>query len=321
MAFSCARARNSAMSGRIAKRIGFGAIMIAILGSLLYLDWWLEAQLWTDHVPSPSDHYHWNAMDRYVSYCLPTAVIMLALVIAGFRELARLADAAGVKLLGVSGLIGTCVVATYPYWSQFAPRFATEITSDLICPPFLVLLSAVLPLLFLEQMIRHRTEDALRRVGVTLLAILYLGVCGALILGIRAHGVEALVLFLVAVKCTDIGAYFTGTMIGRHKMIPWLSPGKTWEGLIGGLIVAAGFSLLVVWAFDIPGMSHLEAIGFGLLVGLAGQFGDLSESLLKRSAGTKDSGAVVPEFGGVLDIIDSPLLAAPVALVLLAILT
>ncbi|RPI58417.1 MAG: CDP-archaeol synthase [Planctomycetaceae bacterium] len=128
-------------------------------------------------------------------------------------------------------------------------------------------------------------------------------------------------MFLVAVKCTDIGAYFTGSAIGRHKLIPWLSPGKTWEGLLGGMAAAAGVSVLAVWAMDIhiagSALPFWRAVVFGVVVGLIGQFGDLSESLMKRSVNVKDSGAVVPEFGGVLDILDSPLLAAPAGYLML----
>ena len=177
-------------------------------------------------------------------------------------------------------------------------------------------------------MIRHRVAGALARVSLTMLAVVYLGAGAALMFAIRMDGrlgVPALVLFLAAVKFTDIGAYFTGTAIGRHKLIPWLSPGKTWEGLAGGLAAAAGISVLAVWAFRHVASSHLslsyvQAAIFGVVVGGIGQFGDLSESLLKRSAQVKDSGALVPEFGGILDILDSPLLAAPAAYVLLAVM-
>ena len=93
-----------------------------------------------------------------------------------------------------------------------------------------------------------------------------------------------LVMILLVVKATDIGGFFGGRALGKHKLIFWLSPGKTWEGLI-----------------------------FGGVLGGIGQAGDLLESLMKRDAEVKDSGALVPGFGGILDIIDSPLLAAPFA--------
>jgi len=98
-----------------------------------------------------------------------------------------------------------------------------------------------------------------------------------------------------------------------------LSPGKSWEGLAGGLALAAGVGALGAWLLTRTGTPAFGAL-FGLIVGLAGQFGDLCESLLKRSAGAKDSASLVPTFGGILDIIDSPLLAAPPAVLLLALI-
>jgi phosphatidate cytidylyltransferase len=116
----------------------------------------------------------------------------------------------------------------------------------------------------------------------------------------------------------DTGAYFTGRAIGRHKLIVWLSPGKTWEGLIGGVITSSLVGLLFAWLsqrFLSPGDHvplHLGAI-WGCIFGLVGQFGDLMKSLLKRGAGIKDSSSLLPGLGGVLDVLDSPLMVAPVA--------
>ena len=119
----------------------------------------------------------------------------------------------------------------------------------------------------------------------------------------------------------DTGAYTVGRLIGRHKMAPLISPGKTIEGALGAL----AFSCLGSWAafkWIVPlAMKHPELqshdtwrwIIFGLLVGAAGMLGDLAESLLKRDVGVKDSSTWMPGFGGVLDILDSLLLSAPVA--------
>ena len=177
-------------------------------------------------------------------------------------------------------------------------------------------------LAFVEQMVRSQTAGALPTVAMTMFTVLYLGIGGAMMLHIRMiepDGLVRLVLFLAAVKCADIGAYFTGSAIGKHKMIPWLSPGKSWEGLAGGLAAAVGVSLLVNRLLSVALMDY-HAVVFGVVVALAGQFGDLCESLLKRSVHVKDSGAAVPEFGGVLDIIDSPLIAALPAYVLLTVM-
>jgi phosphatidate cytidylyltransferase len=116
-------------------------------------------------------------------------------------------------------------------------------------------------------------------------------------------------------KCCDIGAYFSGRLFGTHRMTPVLSPKKTWEGAAGGLTAAVVATLL----FDRLGPAALLQrywpweVGFGLSVGLAGMLGDLAESLLKRDCEKKDASAAVPGFGGVLDVVDAVIFAAPVA--------
>jgi len=250
---------------------------------------------------------------------LPTAAVLLVLVVLGYKELARLAAAAGVGLLGVSGLVSSAAMATVGCWAPTIVRWREYRLWDFDCRygmflPVLVLAIGLLAA-FVEQMVRHKAEMAFQRIGATLLATMYLGLGGFFVLAIRGEGVPWLVVFLAAVKFTDIGAYFTGSAIGRHKIIPWLSPGKSWEGLAGGLVVGAGAAMLAMKLLLGQAITPSTVV-WAVAVGLAGQFGDLCESLLKRSAHLKDSGALVPEFGGVLDIIDSPLLAAPVAVLL-----
>jgi phosphatidate cytidylyltransferase len=127
-----------------------------------------------------------------------------------------------------------------------------------------------------------------------------------------ANGTVALALAIFVPKACDIGAYFTGRLLGRHPMAPVLSPKKTWEGFAGGMVtavlVAIGLSRLGTRLQD----SYWLAIGFGLTVGLAGVLGDLGESLIKRDCQRKDAAQSVPGFGGVLDVVDSVVFAAPV---------
>jgi len=128
-----------------------------------------------------------------------------------------------------------------------------------------------------------------------------------------SRGTLALAMAIFVPKMGDTGAYFTGRLLGRHKMAPVLSPKKTWEGAaghIGGAVLTAvginalGPALAGGW---------LMAVGFGVTVGLTGLLGDLAESLVKRDCLAKDASHVMPGFGGVLDVVDSIVFAAPVA--------
>jgi phosphatidate cytidylyltransferase len=286
----------------IRTRIVFGTIMTAALVGLLLLDNWLAVRFG----------------DQWAGVVLAVLVVVLSLL--ALRELSRMAASAGAGILPVSALVGTVLVGTLPLWRAWCPFASRTDGTGVLAIAALVVMAA-----FLEQIARRGTQGALLRVACTVMAAFYLGLGAAMMLAIRLHaggstGPGLLVLFLAAVKSTDVGAYFTGTAIGRHKMIPWLSPGKSWEGLAGGLAAAAAVSVLATWALLLP-LSLGAAAAFGVIVGGVGQFGDLAESLLKRSASVKDSGALVPEFGGVLDILDSPLIAASVAWVLLAWMT
>jgi phosphatidate cytidylyltransferase len=118
-------------------------------------------------------------------------------------------------------------------------------------------------------------------------------------------------LLLTTVMMGDSAALFVGSAVGRHKMAPRISPGKTWEGLAGGL-AGAVVGALIVRHFGLQWIPPAQAVVLAVLVALAGMAGDLAESLLKRWAGVKDSGALFPGHGGMLDRLDSLLLGAPV---------
>ncbi|MGH7162220.1 MAG: phosphatidate cytidylyltransferase, partial [Planctomycetota bacterium] len=115
-------------------------------------------------------------------------------------------------------------------------------------------------------------------------------------------------------KASDICAYFVGSLIGRRRILPAVSPKKTWEGTIAGLLGSAGVAALL--SRELVGPPWWSAI-LGLLIGAAAFLGGVFSSGLKRWAGAKDSASLIPEFGGILDLMDSVLLAAPVAVVLL----
>lgn len=129
----------------------------------------------------------------------------------------------------------------------------------------------------------------------------------------QAHGIFWFAFLLAAVFAGDIFAYVFGVLFGKHKMMPLVSPQKTWQGSIGGLFGSLGASI-VCWYLMFPELSLSFLVLVGGLSGCFGQFGDFFESLLKRVAGVKDSGKIMPGHGGVLDRIDGVLFAAPLVL-------
>jgi phosphatidate cytidylyltransferase len=174
------------------------------------------------------------------------------------------------------------------------------------------------------EMLRYRQPGAsIVNVALVTFAVAYVGVLLSFAFQLRAlggpvEGMIALVAMIAVVKLGDTGAYTVGRLFGRHKMAPLISPGKTLEGAAGGLAagcLGAWLSLVCLpqWLDATIAQPAWGWVVFGLAVGLAGMVGDLAESLLKRDMGRKDSSDWLPGFGGVLDLVDSILFAAPVA--------
>ena len=201
--------------------------------------------------------------------------------------------------------------------------------------PWLVL-TAIIFTIFVRQFPQKENSQPLPTIACTLLGLLYVPLLLLFMLNLcfgwtptawnQPLSVTArdLILYLVVVvKASDIGAYFVGSLCGRHKMFPRISPGKTWEGLAGGFAASLVASLIVYWLWRSPqpgwptadfGILHLtwrHAWVMAILLAAIGVLGDLVESLLKRSAGLKDSGCIFPGMGGILDVLDSLLFAAP----------
>lgn len=130
---------------------------------------------------------------------------------------------------------------------------------------------------------------------------------------INENGHWYVLYFILVTKFSDLGAYVTGSLIGKHKMIPRISPGKTWEGFGGAIVISTGVSLAFVhFAGErLPGMNLMHATILGIVLSIAAVIGDLIESLFKRESGVKDSGAFFPGIGGILDLLDSILFNAP----------
>jgi len=132
-------------------------------------------------------------------------------------------------------------------------------------------------------------------------------------------GPAMLLFVMVLIWAADSGAYFAGRKFGKHKLAPSVSPGKTIEGVVGGLLAAALFSVIGAVSFDLPVLGGISFVLLSVIVVLLSVIGDLFESLFKRRAGVKDSGQLLPGHGGVLDRIDSLTAAAPIFALALAV--
>jgi phosphatidate cytidylyltransferase len=285
-------------------RLILGSLLIVVIAGLAFADQRLEglAVSW------------WPGRAT-----LPPAMLLVPVLIffvsMGAREVARILRAKGVAIQSgpaiFAALLGLGVMS-------FGAERMNGV-SGLGLGAGAAVLSWSLGLVYAVR--KRSTSGAIGVAGAVLLIHVYMGLMpGFLVLIRREHPMWVLIWVLACVKSCDIGAYFTGTTIGKNKLIPWLSPGKTWEGLAGGLITAGAAGAMGSWLMVRAGISApTPPIGaaMGVLFGGLGQVGDLSASLLKRDAGVKDSGHSMPGFGGVLDLIDSPVLVAPVAFWLL----
>lgn len=181
-------------------------------------------------------------------------------------------------------------------------------------------LAGVLILLLITQTFRFQKDFSkmLTGVGVTMLGVLYVVFLGGFLVSMRVGfetkpelSTDLLSYFFLIIFGSDAGAYFAGRALGKHKLAPGISPGKTIEGLIGGLIAAAGFAALATATF-FPELPYLYSIPLAIVLAAVGVLGDLCESAMKRGSGSKDAGSIIPGHGGFLDRLDSLLFGAPI---------
>ncbi len=233
------------------------------------------------------------------------AEILLVLAAVEYMALARAHD------LPVSGAVVVAAAITSLAFSKLIFSGAPAVALDVM------ILSVTIGVAVLVLPAWSGGKDALPRAGAALLPILYLGLPIGALIGIREmRGPQVLFLLMLTVMVSDTAQYYTGRLLGKRPLAPTIRPKKTVEGAIGGFVF--GTLLLVVagrwWLPDVP--SPILAVLGAALVAL-GIAGDLFESMLKRSAGVKDSSALIPGHGGVLDRIDALLFAAPIYYVVL----
>jgi phosphatidate cytidylyltransferase len=190
---------------------------------------------------------------------------------------------------------------------------ASVAASKIAFPLERLLISLVIGAILLAHLAAGRErKTGLQDSAVLAFGVLYVAWLLSHLISIRQlHEGIFLVFFLFAVTwANDIAAYYSGTLWGRHHMAPVISPKKTWEGAFGGLIGSLA-AACVCRAWFLPSLSLRDALMVGFLLGVAAPLGDLCESMLKRSAGVKDSGALIPGHGGLLDRIDSLIFTTP----------
>ena len=282
------------MSSELARRVGFAVVAAPVAILLL----WLGG--------------------------LPLALLLAVVSALGAWELFRIARAGGVDPLDG---VGIPLAAALPLWAHFETQgvFGALRMRGAALPPA-VAIGAVALLLVpaLAIWARGVAGKPLAASAVTVFGALYTG--GMLSFGYllryqdyavgRAAGTAVVAFPMILTWASDIGAYFVGRALGRRKLIPAVSPGKTVAGAVGALVVTA----LVSWAYVrwalVPwaqlSLRPVDVVVFGLVVSVAAQLGDLVESLLKRSTGIKDSGGIVPGHGGMLDRIDALIFVAPI---------
>ncbi|HST22872.1 MAG TPA: phosphatidate cytidylyltransferase [Blastocatellia bacterium] len=236
------------------------------------------------------------------------AIASIAILIA-LHEFYNIASKTSGRPFAVCGYIAAlCVIACFVF------TFLTSVIAVMIA---LTLVSLTIALSRPEEM-----NKALASVAATVFGVIYVALLAGYLIGLRMMFVKEstlimphpaaklLTMFFAMVMMTDTGAYYTGRSIGRHKLAPRISPGKTIEGAVGGFITAIITGPLCKLIF-FPEIPLLHAALLGAAIGIIGQIGDLAESMLKRGADVKDSGTLLPGHGGMLDRVDSILFCAP----------
>jgi phosphatidate cytidylyltransferase len=235
-----------------------------------------------------------------------TAIVAVLLGLAGweYAQLFRSGDYRPASALVVAGVL---LIVAGRWWNglESAPWIIT----------LLVLASMTVHLVAYERGRNQAGTDF----AVTLSGILYIGWLGAYLISVRSltEGLWWVLLVLPAIWIADAGAYFIGRAFGRHKLSPRLSPKKTWEGYLGGVVVGIAGTALLAWLWATlsgPGtaISPLDGAILGLILAVVAPLGDLGESMIKRQFGIKDSGKILPGHGGAFDRIDSWLWAAAI---------
>ena len=276
----------------------------------------------TAATPAPRTGFYWRLVSSIVLWGIMLAVVfwlpptglyifMNVVIARALWEFYVICEAKGLRAYKRWGVLGAVALISGS-WFFYGQRQFTERSYDF--DVFILLVFAVG--VFIRQFPQKLADHGIESMSVTLFGLIYVAWLGNFMTRINfvsPNGRYYVMLLVVATKFTDIGAYLIGSSLGRHKMIPRISPKKTWEGTVGGIIFAVGGAFLCRWVMpdEMAALTPFHAVVIGLLLGGAAIIGDLAESLIKREAGVKDSSTWLPGHGGALDLIDSLLFTAP----------
>jgi phosphatidate cytidylyltransferase len=259
------------------------------------------------------------------------AGLALALALRSTWELIQLLRVRFQPQFAVTACCVFAVVASNWLWLLLPRGLAAPLSFAGRLGPVMLIYALAIIALLVNRLARYTAPGkTVETLGSELLVLTYVGVFVSLAVQLRwidapALGYLPLTSLIVATKCGDTAAYFTGRVFGKTKLSPLISPGKTRAGARGALIGAAvgsvaWFKGVALWLFGIePGAWYWIAL-YGVVLGLVGLIGDLAESLIKRDVGQKDSAPLLPGFGGLLDLLDSIIFTGPVAFLLWLIL-
>lgn len=225
------------------------------------------------------------------------------IILIGSTELIHMAGISRNSIPAFITYLGTLSVVYFDYISEFIPA---RLNSGIV-PILLIMLLLICTVLISEY---HFTEA-----GISALTIFYVGLGGYAALTIRMADLALFIFIVLVVLSSDTGAYFIGSRIGKHKLAPELSPNKTVEGSLGGIVVAVILAAIYLRFFAFN-YSYGVMLVIAVILSITGQFGDLLESSFKRHFDVKDSGDILPGHGGILDRFDSVLFTLSIALIL-----
>ena len=245
--------------------------------------------------------------------------LLLLIVVVGMWEFYNIAAATGAEPRRTLGLASGIVlfVTCFFLFDDCVDTAQSTFGVDMLIGGVLYL-TVLIPLCFIVELF-HEAETPLRNVATTLMGVFYVAYPMSLMLFIPLlitgeWAAEAFLFYLFIVWGNDVFAYLTGVSIGKHKMCPRISPKKSWEGFVGGIVGAMAMGAI---GSHVVGGGLGMWMGLSLVVAVTSVFGDLVESMFKREANIKDSGKIMPGHGGVLDRFDALLISSPFAFVYL----